>query len=105
MGCVVIMDQFGDVHATQAPEPCTPEAIEEEALDLAESLAFNGRETVKVGLCAHNDPGAARLLTHKAYEDGGVEWLYDISVYQLRVNSTKRGMVRNHSDSDSDEES
>jgi hypothetical protein len=40
-GCIVILDHFGDAHAHEAPEPCTPEALRASALELAEALGFD----------------------------------------------------------------
>lgn len=80
MGCVVIKDRLGDVHARQLYGEANPEAIDAAARELASDVSIDAGETIQVGLCAKDDAGAARLLWGVAYADGGVERLYELSI-------------------------
>lgn len=81
MGCIVLRDRFGDVHAQSLRDgEANPEAIKAQAADFAESLGFEPGESYKIGLSAVRDPGAARLGESRDYGDGGIEWLYDAEI-------------------------
>ncbi|OPZ02675.1 MAG: hypothetical protein BWZ09_02518 [Alphaproteobacteria bacterium ADurb.BinA305] len=56
--CVVILDEYGDRHAEKLDDP---EALADEAWDLAAGLGLDDGEEIQYGTADVADPGEARL--------------------------------------------
>lgn len=81
MGCLVIRTRH-DVCA-RTFEGGDGKAVARAARSLAEDVACEPDEWIRVGLSPTRDPGAARLMHAQPYADGGVEWLYEEQVQKL----------------------
>lgn len=83
MACVVLRDRWA-TYAHRIYGEANTDAIRNAAGYLAHSVAVcDDGETVRVGLCATDDAGLARLRGDVPYFDGGVEWLYSVTAGEL----------------------